>query len=291
MATYPTHLSFSLAHTTVGESMHAGVVMCGAEQPLPVVAAMMAARAIHMVVVPSGQRGGARAITDLDLIRAGLRSTSGLTAGDIARDPISTVTKASTLEQVASTMASLDIAHLLVVDADSASPQGVLSSFDIVSAFSGRDPRLTPAIRPGAAPPSVSATRLSDISVGQVMHRGLISCLPDTPIHELAGRMADLRVHCIAVSGVGTRPDGDEHLMWGLVSDMDVVHAAHRGREATAGEVAATAPIALPEDATLERAANLMASHDATHVVAVGRTGLPSGVVSSLDVIRILAAG
>jgi hypothetical protein len=33
-----------------------------------------------------------------------------------------------------------------------------------------------------------------------------------------------------------------------------------------------------------------MASHDATHVVTVGRSGLPSGVVSTLDVIRILAA-
>jgi CBS domain-containing protein len=244
-----------------------------------------------MVVVPSGQDGAARAITHLDLIRAGLRRTPRETAGDIARDPISTVAKSATLEQAASTMATLDVAHLMVGDADSQSPQGVLSSFDIVSAFSGRDPRLTPAIRPGAARPSVSPTRLADISVGQVMRRGLISCQPDTPIHELAGRMADLRVHCVAVSGVVTRHDGDEHLMWGLVSDMDVVHAAHRGREATAGEVAATAPIALPEDAALERAANLMASHDLTHVVVVGRTGLPSGVVSSLDVIRILGAG
>jgi CBS domain-containing protein len=291
MATYPTHLSFSLAHTTVGEALHPGVVICGAEQPLAVVAATMASRSIHMVVVPPGQGGEARAITDMDLLRAGLRGTPGETAGDIARDPISTVTPSSTLEQAAATMATLDVSHLLVRDEDSESPHGVLSSFDIVSAFSGRDPWLTPAIRPGAARPAVSATRLSDTTVRQVMRRGLISCLPGTPVHELAGRMADLRVHCIAVSGVGTRPDGDEHLMWGLVSDMDVVHAAHRGREATAGEVAATAPIALPEDATLERAANLMASHDVTHVVVVGRTGLPSGVVSSLDVIRVLAAG
>ena len=80
--------------------------------------------------------------------------------------------------------------------------------------------------------------------------------------------------------------------MWGLVSDMDVVHAAHRGRLATpAGELAATTPIALPEDATLERAATLMASHDVAHLVAVGPAGAPSGVVSTLDVIRILAAG
>ena len=104
--------------------------------------------------------------------------------------------------------------------------------------------------------------------------------------------MADLRVRCIAVSGVGRRPDGDEHLFWGLVSDMDVIHAAHRGELATAvGELAATTPIALPEDATLERAATLMASHDAAHLVVVGRSGLPSGIVSTLEVIRILAAG
>jgi CBS domain-containing protein len=189
-------------------------------------------------------------------------------------------------------MATLDVAHLLVRDAESEWPDGVLSSFDIVSVLSGRDPRLTRMIRPGPARPLVSATRLSDTTVGLVMHPGAITCSPDTPVHELAGRMADLRVHCIAVSGVGTRPDGDEHLMWGLVSDMDVVHAAHRGRLATpAGELAATTPIALPEDATLERAATLMASHDVAHVVAVGRSGLPSGVVSTLDVIRILAAG
>jgi CBS domain-containing protein len=70
-----------------------------------------------------------------------------------------------------------------------------------------------------------------------------------------------------------------------------VVHAAHRGEPGTlAGELAATTPLALPEDATLERAASLMASHDAAHIVAVGRSGLPTGVVSTLDVIRILAA-
>jgi CBS domain-containing protein len=291
MATYQPDLRFSLARTTVAESMHPGVVTCGADLPLPVVAATMASRAIHTVVVPSAQGGDALAITDLDLLRAGLRNTLGETAGDIARDRMCTVAPAATLEQATATMATMDVAHLLVRDADSEWPAGVLSSFDVVSAFSGRDPRVTRTIRPGPARPLVSATRLSDTTVGQVMHPGLISCLPDTPVRELAGRMADLRVHCISVSGVGTRPDGDEHLMWGLVSDMDVVHAAHRGRDVTAGEVAATTPIALPEDATLERAATLMASHDVTHVVAVGRTGLPTGVVSTLDVIRILAAG
>jgi CBS domain-containing protein len=292
MATDQTDLGSSRAHTTVREAMRPGVVMCGAEQRLPVVAATMASHSIHTVVVPSVLGGEALTITDLDLVRAGLGGTLGETAGDIARDPMATVAPTTTLEHATATMATLDVAHLLVREADSDWPEGVLSSFDIISALSGRDPRLTRMIRPEPARPLVSATRLSDTTVGQVMHPGVITCLPDTPVHELAGRMADAHVHCIAVSGVGTRPDGDEHLMWGLVSDMDVVHAAHRGRLATpAGELAATAPIALLEDATLERAATLMASHDVAHVVAVGRSGTPSGVVSTLDVIRILAAG
>ncbi|MDQ5834591.1 MAG: CBS domain-containing protein, partial [Actinomycetota bacterium] len=268
MATYPTDLRSSFAHTTVAEAMRPGVVMCGAEQRLPVVAATMASQSIHTVVVPSVHGGEALEITDLDLVRAGLGGALGETAGDIARDPMSTIAPAGTLEHATATMATLDVAHLLVRDAGSDWPEGVLSSLDIVSVLSGRDPRI---IRPAPARPPVSASRLSDVTVGDVMHTGLITCLPDTPLHELAGRMADLRVHCIAVSGVGTLPDGDAHLVWGLVSDMDLVHAAHRGRLGTAaGELAATRPFALPEDATLERAAILMASHDVAHVVAVG---------------------
>jgi CBS domain-containing protein len=282
----------SLIQITVAEAMHPGVVTCGAEQRLARVAATMAAHAIHTVVVPSVLGGDALAITDLDLIRHGLGGTLGDTALDIARDPMAIVAPSASLEHATTMMATLDVAHLLVRDAESGFPEGVLSSFDIVSVLSGRDPRLTRMIRPGPARPLVSATRLSDTTVGQVMHPGVITCSPDTPLHELAGRMADLHVHCIAVSGVGRRPDGDEHLLWGLVSDMDLIHAAHRGRLATpAGDLATTTPIALPEDATLERAATLMASHDAAHVVAVGHSGLPSGVVSTLDAIRILAAG
>ena len=292
MATDQLDLRSSLAHTTVADAMHPGVVMCGAELRLPMVAATMAAQAIHTVVVPSPHGRTALAITDMDLLRAGLGGTREQTAGDIAREPMATIVPSATLEIATATMATLDVAHLLVGDAESDWPQGMLSSFDIVSAVGGRDPRLTRMARLAPARPLANVTRLADATVGQVMHSGVITCLPETPLHELAGRMADLRVHCIAVSGVGRRPDGDEHLQWGLVSDMDVVHAAHGGRLATsAGELAASTPIALPEDATLERAATLMASHDVTHVVAVGRTGLPSGVVSTLDVIRILAAG
>ena len=104
--------------------------------------------------------------------------------------------------------------------------------------------------------------------------------------------MADLRMHCIAVAGVARREDGGDHLVWGLFSDMDVVHAAHRHHLALPpSDVSAGAPLALPESADLARAATLMADHEASHIVVVGRTGLSLGVVSTLDVLAIVAAG
>jgi CBS domain-containing protein len=292
MATRQPNLSSALAHTIVADAMNPRVVMCGPETRLPMVAATMATHAIHTVVVPSRYGGAALTITDLDLLRAGLGGDLDQTAGDIAHEPFATFAPGDTLEQAVAAMATLDVSHLLVAGADPERPDGMLSSFDVVSVLAGRDPRLTRTIRPGPARPLVSATRLSGTTVGDVMHPGVITCLPSSQLREVAVRMADLRIHCIAVAGIGTRPDGDGHLLWGLVSHMDVIHAAQRGTLATpAGDVAATSPLALPEDATLEHAAQLMIGHNATHVVAVGRSGTPSGIVSSLDAIRILAAG
>jgi CBS domain-containing protein len=71
MVTHQTDRRPSLTHTTVAEAMHPGVVMCGAEQRLPVVAATMALHAVHTVVVPSAHGGPALAITALDLLQAG----------------------------------------------------------------------------------------------------------------------------------------------------------------------------------------------------------------------------
>jgi CBS domain-containing protein len=293
MAIPQTDVRSPLAHTTVADAMNPRVVMCDAETPLPVVAATMAAQEIHTIVVPSPLSARALSITDLDLLHAALEGSVGRTAGDLAREPMLTIDSAATLEEATATMATLDVAHLLVADGGpDAEPDGMLSSFDVIAVLSGRDPRLTRTLRPGPARPLVSATRLSATTVGHVMHPGVITCLPGTSLRELAVRMADLRVHCVAVSGVRRDPDGDEHLLWGLVSHMDVIHAAHNGTlSTTAGAFASTAPLALPEDATLEQAATLMAGHDATHVVAVGRSGTPTGIVSTLDVIRILAAG
>lgn len=79
---------------------------------------------------------------------------------------------------------------------------------------------------------------------------------------------------------------------WAFVSDMDLVAAALRGEPApTAGEMASTGLAFVRVDATLELAASLVAESRAGHVVAVDGEGFPVGVVSTLDLVGVIAAG
>ena len=281
-----------LAHAFVRDVMRPGVITCAPESRLAAVAATMASNAFHAAVILAPDGEHALVISDLDVIRAALGSALDQSAADIAREPMAAIAPSARLEEAVALMAKRDLAHLLVAEPGGGWPAGVISSFDVAAVLGGRDPKLARMIRPGPARPLVSATSLAATTVGAVMHPGIVSRTPDTPMSEIAGTMADLRMHCVAVAGVGRRDDGDEHLVWGLVNDMDVVHAAHRRpMSLPAGDFAASAPLALPESAGLDRAAALMVDHEATHVVVVGRTGLPVGVVSTLDVLRIVAAG
>jgi CBS domain-containing protein len=282
----------SLDTATVAEAMHRGVITCAPESDIATVAATMAANVVHAVVLLDQDRGSALLVTDLDVVRAALRDAAGVTAAELAREPLATVVSGAPLTQAISLMARREDAHILVSEPGAGWPAGMLSSLDVMAALAGRDPALLRVLRPGPARPLVSATSLGATTVGAVMHPGVVTCLPDESLERVAGTMADLRIHCVAVVGAARRNGGgDEHFVWGLLSDMDVLHAVNRaGPDVTAGELAVTSPLALTKDAGLERAASLMVEHDATHVVVVDRAGTPAGVVSTLDVLRILAA-
>jgi len=292
MSALPTPATSTLAATTVADVMHRGVITCAPESGLATVAATMTANVVHAAVLLAPDHDRAVAVTDLDVIRAALRGGARDTAAGIARESMATVVSSAPLGEAVALMARREDAHLLVSEPGAEWPAGVLSSLDVMGALAGREPGLLRTVRPGPARPLVSATSLDATTVGAVMHPGVVTCLPDDSMERVAGVMADLRIHCVAIVGATRRNGVDEHFVWGLLSDMDVLHAVNRaGPGLTAGELAVTSPLALPEDAGLERAASLMAEHDATHVVVVDAAGTPAGVVSTLDVLRVLAAG
>jgi CBS domain-containing protein len=138
--------------------------------------------------------------------------------------------------------------------------------------------------------PSPSSS--STIAVGEVMHAGVIDCPPQTPLHRVAALMAERGVHCVIVDGLARGPGHTEQLVWGIVSDVDLMRAAGSGQlDGEAGRVAVTEIVTVEAGEDVERAAQLMGEHDCSHLVVVDEdAGRPLGVISSLDVARAVAS-
>ena len=102
--------------------------------------------------------------------------------------------------------------------------------------------------------------------------------------------MARERVHCVVVR------DADEPentTLWGVVSDLDLVAAASVRplAEQSAAGTAATPVVTVEPSDTVARAAQLMTEHAIAHLVVADRhTGAPMGVISTLDIARVLGA-
>ena len=128
-------------------------------------------------------------------------------------------------------------------------------------------------------------------SVADVMRPGIMSCAPDAPLVTVAQTMATHHVHCVVVAGITKDDAGDDHFVWGLVSDMDVVRAGESGIEGrTAADAARTEVVTVDATTSLAEAAALMDEHDTAHLI-VTSAGRPASVISSLDIAGALAGG
>ncbi|HEV8463117.1 MAG TPA: CBS domain-containing protein [Gaiellaceae bacterium] len=122
--------------------------------------------------------------------------------------------------------------------------------------------------------------------VADAMTVGIVSCAPDTPLREVAALMARHNVHAVYVyDEPGTTAEE-----WALVSDLDLVAAWPVLDDRTAGNSAVTPLVSIEAEDSLERAAQLMMETGSTHLAVVARmTGQPVGVLSTLDIARVVA--
>jgi CBS domain-containing protein len=128
-------------------------------------------------------------------------------------------------------------------------------------------------------------------TVADVMRPGVMSCAPDAPLLTVAQTMATHHVHSVVVAGLTKDAAGGDHLIWGLVSDIDIVRAAESGIEGhTAADAARTELITVDPATSLVEAARLMDAHGSSHLI-VAAGGHPIGVISSLDIAGALAWG
>ena len=133
---------------------------------------------------------------------------------------------------------------------------------------------------------------LEHATVLDAMHPGILTCAPEASLVEVARMMATHHVHAVAVLGI--QPGEQGRLVWGIVSDLDVVRAAQTaGSEAvTAADVTATEPVTVDAGEPLLTAARVMQEHDVHHLVVVsGRDPRPIGILSSLDITGVVAWG
>jgi CBS domain-containing protein len=119
-------------------------------------------------------------------------------------------------------------------------------------------------------------------TVGAAMHRGVITCSPDSSGVTVARIMAAHHIHSVVVSGGSSSC---------IITDTDLAAALHDGvlSTTTATEIARVSLVVATSDA-LQGAAERMHEHGTTHAVVVEpSSGELIGILSVLDIANAFA--
>jgi CBS domain-containing protein len=137
-----------------------------------------------------------------------------------------------------------------------------------------------------------AAARLRDVRVRDAMTARIVTCTPDLPLAEVADLMVAHRIHSVVVLAAPARGRADDAPEWRVLSDLDLVAAAPWvDALAGAGAVAASPRAVVGPDDSLAAAALAMAEYATAHLLVVADPGNePVGILSALDVARVLAS-
>ncbi len=130
------YLMPSLEHATVADAMHPGILSCDPDATLTEAARMMATYHVHcLAVIGISHQGPEFAVwgilSDLDLLRAGVGDGADKCASALAQEPVFSVTPATPLREAGELMLTHGVSHLVVIEAESERPIGILSTLDI----------------------------------------------------------------------------------------------------------------------------------------------------------------
>ena len=133
----------SLSGVHVHDVMNTGILTTDPDTPLRVVARLMTEQRVHAVAVadPEHARRPWGIVSTLGITAAiahGLEpGADEPTAGEVAaaEPEVVTVSSDEPLETAARIMIDHDLMHLIVVDAASGHPTGILSSLDVAAAY------------------------------------------------------------------------------------------------------------------------------------------------------------
>jgi len=133
----PSHGSYLLPHldhATVADAMHPGILSCDGDATLEDVARTMSTHHVHCVVVkgaPDDPAGAWKLISDLDVLRVGMRGNAPDTAAELAVEPVVTVATTDPLRDAAELMLARSTSHVVAVNPKTEAAVGILSTLDI----------------------------------------------------------------------------------------------------------------------------------------------------------------
>ncbi len=127
-----------LRHVRVRDVMHRGIISVPPDTAMSAVAATMATHRVHAVAIvrPGDTDAPWKIVSALDVVAAA-RSSTDPRADQIAATEVLTISSGERLDHAVQLMAEHELWHLIVTDAASGRPVGVLSTLDIVAALGG----------------------------------------------------------------------------------------------------------------------------------------------------------
>jgi CBS domain-containing protein len=131
-------LRSELEHARVGDCMHAGIFSCAADTPARELAAIMTYHHVHAMVV--NDDNGTRPLgiaSDLDVVQAAAAAVEPTARQLAATEPLA-LSADEPLRRAAQVMSEHGVTHVVVRDATSGYPVGVLSSLDIAAVYARR---------------------------------------------------------------------------------------------------------------------------------------------------------
>lgn len=257
--------------TRVADLMSSPVVSCRSDVSLGEVAALLAKRRIHGVVVldESGRMAGV--VADTDLLagewlasdKESLETMRSMTAGEMMTMPPVTIDADAPIATAATRLRDERLSRLIVTRAEQ--PVGVLATSDLVR-FLGRG-------------------NLGRGTVADVMTHGLVACRDGATVRQAARVMTEHRVRAVVVVAANGSP-------LGVVTGTDLLDVV--GEDPDGITVAQLMRVAIMIDpgATLREAADLMLEHEVHRLVVVdaGVPGsVPLGVVATTDIVAEMA--
>lgn len=120
-------------------------------------------------------------------------------------------------------------------------------------------------------------------TVGDLMHKGVIACSPETPLNQVVRIINDMSVHAIMVM------DPDSQAV-GIITHMDIIRFYDQDlNQLNAGELMSDQVFEIEPDQPARRAAEQMLKKGVEHLLVVEKRGdrrQPVGVVSTTDLIK-----